>query len=241
VPPKQQPQATKNYRGSRRLPKLPSRRYAAVVMTAFFGALVIVLSAGAMLPESAAHTNPYDDPSIQAVGLQDGLNAQDRASRSSDRSGPALSSEQAAPVVWVLPLDCNYEITTLYEMRWGEFHYGVDLACAYGTPIHAAADGVVILARYDGGFGNAIMIDHGGGIETIYGHASSLKAHEGDNVKAGDVVSYIGSTGFSTGNHCHYEIHINGKPTNPFPFMLAHGVDIKKKLEAVNGATIIGG
>ena len=57
-------------------------------------------------------------------------------------------------------------------MRWGEFHYGVDLACAYGTPIMAAADGTVVLAEFYGGFGNCIMIDHGGGIQTIYGHAS---------------------------------------------------------------------
>ena len=61
----------------------------------------------------------------------------------------------------------------------------------------------------------------------------------GDHVKAGDVVSYVGSTGFSTGDHLHYEIHINGKPTEPVAFMLAHGVDIPKRLEAASGATIV--
>jgi murein DD-endopeptidase MepM/ murein hydrolase activator NlpD len=238
VPPQQQRQAG-TYRGRRRLPKLPSRRYAAVVSTAFAGALMVALSVAAVLPESTSKKNPYDNPALQAVSAQDRLNAADRASRSSDRPGPALSSEQAAPVIWLLPLDCAYEITTMYAMRWGEFHYGVDLACAAGTPIHAAAAGTVVLAQFYGGFGNCIMIDHGGGVLTIYGHASALKAHVGDKVKAGDVVSYVGSTGFSTGNHLHYEIHLNGTPTNPLNFMLAHGVDIEKHLEAASGATII--
>jgi murein DD-endopeptidase MepM/ murein hydrolase activator NlpD len=227
------------YRGRRRLPKLPSRRYAAVVSTAFFGALMVALSVAAVLPESTASTNPYLNPALQQVSVQDRLNAADRASRSSDRPGPALSSEHQAPKIWLLPLACKYEITTMYAMRWGEFHYGVDLACDYGTPIMAAADGVVVLAQMYGGFGNCIMIDHGGGVLTIYGHASRLKAQVGDHVKAGDVVSYVGSTGFSTGNHLHYEIHLNGTPINPLDFMLAHGVDIQKRLEAASGATII--
>jgi len=78
-----------------------------------------------------------------------------------------MSSEQAAPKIWLLPLACKYEITTMYAMRWGEFHYGVDLACDYGTPIMAAADGVVVLAQMYGGFGNCVMIDHGGGVLTM--------------------------------------------------------------------------
>ena len=167
------------YRGRRRLPKLPSRRYAAVVSTAFLGALMVALSVAAVLPESRSTTNPYDNPALQAVSVQDRLNAADRATRSSDRPGPALSSEQKAPVIWLLPLACKYEITTMYAMRWGEFHYGVDLACDYGTPIMAAADGVVVLSQMYGGFGNCIMIDHGGGVLTIYGHASRLKARGG--------------------------------------------------------------
>ena len=237
---RQQPPTNRaNYRGRRRLPKLPSRRYAGVVATAFLGAIMVALSAGAVMPESTAPGNPYDNPSLQTVAIQDRLNAADRATRASDRPGAALSTGLTAPVIWLLPLDCKYEITTLYAMRWGEFHYGVDLACAYGTPIHAAADGVVVLAQFWGGFGNAIVIDHGGGVETIYGHASRLKAKQGDRIKAGDVVSYIGSTGFSTGNHLHYEIHINGTPTNPLTFMKAHGVDIEKRLEAASGATVL--
>jgi murein DD-endopeptidase MepM/ murein hydrolase activator NlpD len=200
---------------------------------------MVALSVAAILPQSTSKSNPYDNPALQAVSVQDRLNAADRASRSSDRPGPALSTEQKAPAIWLLPLQCKYEITTMYAMRWGEFHYGVDLACAYGTPIHAAADGTVVLAQYYGGFGFCIMIDHGGGVLTIYGHASSLKAKVGDKVKAGDVVSYVGSTGFSTGDHLHYEIHLNGTPTDPIAFMMAHGVDIPKRLEAASGATII--
>jgi murein DD-endopeptidase MepM/ murein hydrolase activator NlpD len=235
-----QPLAAKNYQGSRRLPKLPGRRFTSVVTIAFLAAAVVALSVGALVTK-AHRGNPYDNPSIQAVSMLDSLNAKDLASRSGDRSGPALTAGLAAPIVWILPVACNYEITTGYEMRWGSFHPGYDMACAYGTPIHAAADGVVSLAEFWGGLGNAIVIDHTGGVQTIYGHASALKAHAGDIVKAGDIVSYMGSTGFSTGDHLHYEIHINGKPTDPQAFMLAHGVDLRKKLQAVNGDTITTG
>jgi murein DD-endopeptidase MepM/ murein hydrolase activator NlpD len=234
--PKQQPPVGK-YRGRRRLPKLPGARYFGVVMTAVVGAAIVALAAGAVLPDSAA-AKYANDASMQS-NVEDRLSAVDKANRSEDRPGPASSVDQGAPDLWLLPLHCDYEITTLYAMRWGEFHYGVDLACPLGTPYYATHDGTIILAGWNGGFGNCIEMDDGNGIVTIYGHGSKLLVSVGQHVKVGDLLGLVGSTGFSTGNHLHYEVHVNGQPTDPIPFMLARGVDIPRHLEAASGATIV--
>ncbi len=94
-------------------------------------------------------------------------------------------------------------------------HGGLDLAVGYGTPIMAVADGTVKTAGYNGGYGNLVVIEHGNGVETYYGHCSSLLVKEGTQVKAGDTIARVGSTGNSTGNHLHFEIRINGVAVNP--------------------------
>ena len=230
------------YTGRRRVPTPPRSRYAAVVTTAVVGAGVVVLGAGAAAPDagpSGPEAYSVDSAAASALAVEDRQAALDRANRSADRDGPASTVEQAAPDVWYLPLHRQYVITTLYEMRWGEMHYGVDLAVPYGTPIYAAHAGTVILARYYGGCGNAVQIDHGNGVVTQYCHASKLIVHEGQHVEAGTVLSLVGNTGHSFGDHLHFEVHINGKPTDPMKFMLDRGVDIAKRLEAANGAIII--
>lgn len=233
------PQQVGRYRGRRRLPKLPSRRYAGVVTTAFVGAAVVALSAGAVVPDSGSDGSAFDDPGAQAAGITDRLNALDKASRSQDRPGPALSMEQGAPDVWLLPVPTQFQITTLYEMRWGTFHWGVDMAAPYGTPYYAAHAGTVTLARFSGGYGNAIRIDHGKGVETVYGHSSKLLVREGQHVEAGQLIGLIGSTGYSTGNHLHFEVNVNGVHQDPMKYLLSRGVDIAKRLEAANGGTVI--
>jgi len=94
-------------------------------------------------------------------------------------------------------------------------HAGIDIAASTGTPVHAAAGGVVVKASYNGGYGNVVIVDHGSGIMTLYGHNSSFAASVGTSVKRGDVIAYAGSTGNSTGPHCHFEVRINGVPQNP--------------------------
>lgn len=234
--PRQQPVG--RYRGRRRLPKLPSKRYAAVVTTAMVGAGVVALGAGAMVPDPAGADGGAGAAS-QTQGVEDRLNAMDKANRSQERPGEALSLNQGAPDVWLLPVRAQFQITTTYEMRWGEFHWGVDMAAPYGTPIYAAHDGIVTLAQYDGGYGNAVRIDHGNGIETVYGHAAKVIVRAGQKVKAGQLIALVGSTGYSTGNHLHFEVNINGTHTNPMKFMLSKGVDIRSRLEAANGGTVI--
>ena len=101
----------------------------------------------------------------------------------------------------------------------GERHYGIDLANTEGTPIRASADGIVRSAGWMGGYGNGIILDHGFGYTTLYGHASELVVSAGDFVHRGDVIAYMGSTGRSTGSHLHFEVWQHGKPVNPLQFV----------------------
>lgn len=98
-------------------------------------------------------------------------------------------------------------------------HKGIDMAAPYGSSIIAAGSGEVILASYKGGYGNCVMIDHGGGIVTLYGHASSICCSVGQSVKTGDVIAKVGSTGNSTGNHLHFSVLVNGSYVNPASYL----------------------
>lgn len=98
-------------------------------------------------------------------------------------------------------------------------HKGMDIAAPYGTKIVAAADGKVTYSGTMGGYGNLIIITHENGIQTYYGHCSKLIAKVGDEVKAGDEIAKVGSTGFSTGNHLHFEIRKNGSQINPQKYL----------------------
>jgi murein DD-endopeptidase MepM/ murein hydrolase activator NlpD len=95
------------------------------------------------------------------------------------------------------------------------FHPGMDLAASSGTPIHAAADGVVVTAGDCGGYGYCVVIDHGNSIATLYGHQSGLAVGVGQHVGAGEVIGYVGSTGLSTGPHLHFEVRLHGLPIDP--------------------------
>jgi len=118
----------------------------------------------------------------------------------------------------------NGRITDPFGMRvhpiTGRYHLhtGVDLACPSGTPIHAAGGGEVILAGWYGAYGNAVIIDHGNGVTTLYGHQSRLGSRVGQVVHQGDVIGYVGSTGYSTGPHCHFEVRVHGHPVNPLNY-----------------------
>lgn len=95
------------------------------------------------------------------------------------------------------------------------FHSGIDIATSYGTPIHAAASGIVIMSGWYGGYGNAVIIDHGGGYSTLYGHCSALFVSKGQRVAQGSSIASVGSTGMSTGPHVHFEVRYNGSPIEP--------------------------
>jgi murein DD-endopeptidase MepM/ murein hydrolase activator NlpD len=96
-----------------------------------------------------------------------------------------------------------------------KMHNGVDLACGYGTPIHAAAAGRVVRSGYDGINGNHVILDHGGGWSSAYCHCSSLAVGAGEDVSSGQVVGYVGSTGRSTGPHLHFAVRSYGRFVDP--------------------------
>jgi murein DD-endopeptidase MepM/ murein hydrolase activator NlpD len=100
-----------------------------------------------------------------------------------------------------------------------KFHEGIDIAAQTGTPIMAPADGVVIAAGFNTGYGNMVEISHGYGIKTIFAHNSRLNVKAGQRVKRGDVIAYLGDSGSSTGPHLHYEVRLNGLPVNPMRYM----------------------
>ena len=100
-----------------------------------------------------------------------------------------------------------------------ELHSGLDLKATYGTDIVAAEDGTVIYSGNRGGYGKTVIIDHGGGLSTLYGHNSKLVVSKGQQVKRGQVIAKAGSTGYSTGVHAHFEVRINGKHTDPAPYL----------------------
>ena len=112
-------------------------------------------------------------------------------------------------------------VSSPYGLRFDgtEFHQGIDIAAEMGTPIVATADGVVTAAGWNGGYGNMVDVDHGGGIVTRYGHASALAVTVGQQVRRGEVIAYVGSTGHSTGPHVHYEVRVDGQPVNPAGYL----------------------
>lgn len=108
-------------------------------------------------------------------------------------------------------------VTSRFGARWGRSHKGLDIGAPKGTPIKAAASGIVTVAQYgySGGYGNYVMISHGNGIQTLYGHCNSLNVSVGQSVSQGQVIAYVGNTGNSYGNHLHLEIRVNGVAQNP--------------------------
>ena len=123
------------------------------------------------------------------------------------------------------PIYGHYTITSNYGMRTHpitgvyKLHTGVDISATIGSDFTAIADGIVVKAEYNGAYGNMVIIDHGGGVQTLYAHGSQIIAQVGQEVKAGDIVLKVGSTGYSTGPHAHFEIRINGSPVNPLDYV----------------------
>lgn len=108
-------------------------------------------------------------------------------------------------------------VTSRFGQRWGRGHKGIDIGAPKGTPVKAAASGTVVVSSYgyNGGYGNYVVLDNGKGVRTVYGHCTSLSVTVGQKVSQGQVISTVGSTGRSTGNHLHFEIQINGVAQNP--------------------------
>jgi murein DD-endopeptidase MepM/ murein hydrolase activator NlpD len=136
---------------------------------------------------------------------------------------PATAPPETAPppsnpgsgLIW--PADGP--VTSGFGYRWGALHPGIDIGAPYGAPIHAAKGGTVIYAGWMDGYGNFVLIDHGGGFVTGYGHQSQIAVSEGQQVSQGQVIGYVGSTGNSTGPHLHFETRVNGAVVDPMIYL----------------------
>jgi murein DD-endopeptidase MepM/ murein hydrolase activator NlpD len=131
----------------------------------------------------------------------------------------AQSATDSTPSAHGLIWPVNGPVTSPFGYRWGRLHAGIDIGVSYGTPIHAAAAGTVVLAGWTGGYGNYTCIDHGGGLATCYAHQSSYAVSAGAHVEQGQVIGYVGSTGHSFGAHLHFEVRINGNPVDPLGYL----------------------
>ena len=127
----------------------------------------------------------------------------------------------AGGMIWPIsgPITSEFGWRTHPIFGTARFHSGLDIGGDYGMPIYAAAGGTVIYAGWISGYGNAVIIDHGGGVTTLYGHNDSLSVSEGENVAQGQVIAMCGSTGNSTGPHCHFEVRENGEPVSPYGYL----------------------
>ncbi len=141
--------------------------------------------------------------------------------------------------VTALSLTSNFGVRSDPFRGGRAMHAGVDIPGAYGTPIYATADGVAGRTGRIGGYGNLIELEHGRGIQTRYGHLSSIVVAPGTRVKRGQLIGLMGSTGRSTGNHLHYEVRIDGRAVNPVPFMQSN--DYLASLQERSAAGAVGG
>ncbi|ABD27592.1 peptidase M23B [Novosphingobium aromaticivorans DSM 12444] len=130
----------------------------------------------------------------------------------------SVSIPSLAPVA-MTRLSSSYGMREHPVLGGRRAHKGIDLAAPTGTPIRASADGIVEKAEWFGGYGLFVQLDHGGAMETRYGHMSRVAVAEGQQVRKGDVIGYVGSTGRSTGPHLHYEVRVSGEAVNPVPYM----------------------
>ena len=161
--------------------------------------------------DKAAATAEYN----KAKAAEEALDAQLQAMLAQIANQNSSQVTAAGEYMWPLPsggyISCYFGDTD----PGGRPHYAMDIAIAAGTPIYAANDGSVVTATWHSSYGNYIVLDHGNGKSTLYAHCSGLAVSSGQSVSKGQVIGYVGSTGYSTGNHLHFEFRINGQKVNP--------------------------
>jgi murein DD-endopeptidase MepM/ murein hydrolase activator NlpD len=216
-----------------RLPDPPGRRaplwFAALIAGAILAGLPSVIGEPADITTSASDYGLGVAADLSATGGIDdaGVRRSITEAEAQARLGELAASRAAREPKTVLPTQGR--LTTCFCMRWGQMHYGLDLAAALGTPIYAAADGVVLKAGRVSGFGNAIYIQDADGNVHIYGHMRYYDVQAGQIVHAGDQIAKVGNEGYSTGPHLHYEIHrggMEGRPIDPEAWLAERGVHV---------------
>jgi murein DD-endopeptidase MepM/ murein hydrolase activator NlpD len=162
------------------------------------------------------HTAQEDLEDLQAESAALAAQIRAAASSSSGGSGGGSTGSGASSSGFIWPV--NGVVTSGFGWRWGRMHEGIDIGAPSGTPIRAVAAGTVIFAGWMGGYGNLVVIDHGNGLATAYGHLSAIHVG-GGSVSQGTVIGAVGSTGSSTGPHLHFEVRVNGSPVDPLGYL----------------------
>lgn len=179
-------------------------------------------------PALAAQTAELDGGAVSAAAPADMSTYGAQLKVGKELADAAAAREAAArKPLFATPIAADYSFTSGYAMRWGSFHGGLDLAAPLGTPIHSVTDGVVINAGPASGYGNWIQVKAADGTVTMYGHmaSSGVLVTTGQKVTAGDVIGLVGSEGFSTGPHLHFEVWKNGTTkVDPAPWLAQNGV-----------------
>ncbi len=170
---------------------------------------------GALDTRIAEYTAEVDALSREEATLSALIRTRQLEAEAEDVEAESAGGVSDSGMVW----PAGGPVTSGFGTRWGRMHTGIDIGAGYGAPIRAAKDGTVILAGYNGGYGNCVVIDHGGGLSTLYGHMSSVEASEGEFVEAGEFIGEVGSTGNSTGPHLHFETRIGGGAENPMRYL----------------------
>ena len=234
----------------------PSRsaRYAPALLLLVPGGSLAGLRAGhGTAPSHLAHLK-LASSSVPARALESGAGATDAADFLARIAAPVAAAPRAAGgapaakaaqarqttrasrsrvgALWVLPT--SGRLSSRYGPRWGSFHPGIDIAAPTGKPIRAAAAGVVTTSGWGGGYGKLVRIKHADGTTTVYAHMNRILVASGQRVAAGEVIGKVGSTGFSTGPHLHFEVRVGKRAVNPLPWLHAHGVTFYGA--ATNGA-----
>lgn len=177
----------------------------------------------ALVAQITAEQNALYDELDDLEAESKALNSQIKKLQAEEeaRRRAANQTVSKAPGAYSWPCPASRTVTSNYGYRIHpisgvkKLHAGIDIGASYGSAVTASAGGTVIMSQYYGGYGNCIIIDHGGGVSTLYAHMSSLVAKKGQTVSAGQSIGKVGSTGNSTGNHLHFEVRINGSTVNP--------------------------
>jgi murein DD-endopeptidase MepM/ murein hydrolase activator NlpD len=226
------PQAEEAPTATRRVPRPPSRRAPLLLAAAVVGAIAAaLLGSGGSSPVSVASGQDYGlglaDASFAGGVDVEGARGEISEAEAQLRLSEIQASRAAREPDFVVPTDGR--LTTCFCQRWGTMHWGIDLAAPLGTPILAAADGVVLRAGPASGYGNAVYVQDADGNVQIYGHMRYYSVQAGDVVSAGEQIAKVGNQGQSTGPHLHFEIHsggINGKPIDPEKWLGERGLSV---------------
>jgi murein DD-endopeptidase MepM/ murein hydrolase activator NlpD len=182
--------------------------------------------------DAAAYEQSKSAAQAQARLLEEQLQAEQQASEEVTRELRSLQvryQRATGKLTFVWPLPPPYRITSPFGPRYiqllhrSDFHTGIDIAEPTGTPIRAAADGVVVVAGWLGGYGNAVVVYHGKvdghDYYTLYAHQSRIAVRQGEQVQQGQILGYVGMTGNATGPHLHFEVRVDGEPVDPMPYL----------------------